>query len=428
MAEAGIKKIIYGESGKTRGYIIVDKHGNERYIKSKRERVNKNMGTGGSSGSTANSTKECMNNGEEVEYLLMNKDNVVGEYNSRLEDVNIIGKLPYGYTNLRDWAEDRKRFTCANRAKEFLEEIGIKDMQEFIDLVHCISLSDTFWIKRAHSKVSWDAVSPYRNNYSDLISAYALEGIKIARSDGNYMSPEISTGGTFPHTWKFNNGDIRFIKAGSKYTLGGRNSGREPYSEYYAHKVAEFLNFRSVDYKLRYHERRDGRIEAVTECKCYTSENVGSVTAHRLGLDSYEDVIEYCRKLGDESYKTVLDMLFLDCLLMNTDRHFSNIEFLMNNDTLEIIEIAPIYDNNWSLLPRFIEGLDSLDRDEYRARDGRKFEELYELISGIRTYRKELIKLKKLKLVEPQDVEISSERLKFLNWFLQEQVEYLLKL
>ena len=221
---------------------------------------------------------------------------------------------------------------------------------------------------------------------------------------------------------------ITFVKAGSKYTLGGSNSGREPYSEYYASVVADYLGFNHVNYSIREHRRRDNRIDIVTDCNCFTTEQTGTVTAYLLGLDSYEKVIDYCKALNTKSFNTILDMLFLDCLLLNTDRHFSNIEFFVDNRTLEVKELTPIFDNNFSFVPRFIEGYDTFDRSEYLARDNRTFEDLYALVKKYKDYKGKLLSLKKLILEKPKNVFIKYSRLKFLNDFLQMQVDYLLTL
>lgn len=357
---------------------------------------------------------------------IMNKDQIAGKCNLFLGTTEKKGELPYDFEGIREWIKLRARFSCAADAKKFFETIGIKDAKDFIEVTHCVSLHDTFWIKKADSKLLWKDVSPFRHNYSEVISAYALEGIYIGNNEKNYFSPVVSTEGSFPHTWKYSPTGIIFIKAGSKYTLGGINSGREPYSEYFASQIASYLNFNHVAYSIRNHVRHDKRTDVVTECQCFTTEEFGTVTAHLLGLDSYEKVIHYCEKLSADSYKTCLDMLFLDCLLLNTDRHFSNIEFMVDNDTLRVVGMVPVFDNNYSLLPRFMEGLEVFNREDYRARDGRTFEELYQLVKQHGNYRKELIALKQYRLEKPPHVEISSERLAFLNRFLQEQVEYLL--
>lgn len=88
----------------------------------------------------------------------------------------------------------------------------------------------------------------------------------------------------------------------------------------------------------------------------------------------------------------------------------------------------PIFDNNNSLLPRFIEGYDTFSRKDYTVFDWRKFEDLYSLVRSHKDYTDELQKLKKFVFREPENVQIKEERLEFLNWFLQMQVEYLLSL
>lgn len=366
-------------------------------------------------------------------YYIMNKDNIVAKFDSRTYKIIDSVQLPYSCNSddVLSWLKFRYKFTCARNAEEFFIALGLKNITDIIELFHCVSLQDTFWVKRCNSKLTWGNVSPFKHDYTEAISHYALEG-KLHGLRGNkvkYFSPVVGTDGSFPHTWKrIGDDNIIFIKAGSKYTLGGMNSGREPYSEYYASQLGDFLKFNHVRYSIRNHIRQDGNKDVVTECKCFTNEKYGSVSAASLGLVSYEEIIEFCKKLNKQSYNTVIDMLFLDCLTLNTDRHFSNIEFIMNNESLRIEEVAPIYDNNYSLLPRFIEGMDVFDRGEYIVRDGRSFEELYALVKKNKNYNKQLISLKKFKFTKPEAVEISDKRLEFLNWFLQTQVEYLLKI
>ena len=40
------------------------------------------------------------------------------------------------------------------------------------------------------------------------------------------------------------------------------------------------------------------------------------------------------------------DMLVVDALILNTDRHLDNFGFLIDNDTGIIIGTAPLYDHN----------------------------------------------------------------------------------
>lgn len=426
-------------NNKIEGYQILNKSGETATISSKQLKDsihNNNVKLLNYKLTSDNRLIKCEN---ENSYYLMNKDRVVAVCNLFINDTRVVNNtsnnteshvrvLPYDFKNINQWIESRAKFSCARDVKQFFESIGIKDSRDFIDITHCVSLHDTFWIKPRNSNLKWANVSPYRNSYSKVVSTYALDGIIVQGNNKNYFSPVMSTEGSFPHTWKFNGeNDIIFIKAGSKYTLGGVNSGMEPFSEYFASQVAKYLGFKHVDYKIRKHIRGDKRVDIVTECKCYNTEKYGSISAYHLGLNSYEKVLEFSKKLGDDAYKTCTDMLFLDCILLNTDRHFGNIEFIVNNDTLCIVGIAPIFDNNYALLPRFIEGYEEFNRNDYIVRDNRTFEELYKLVKYHRDYRSELIKLKKFEFKTPDGVELRESRVKFLNKFLQIQAGYLLK-
>ena len=361
---------------------------------------------------------------------IMNKNDKVLKFS--IDEHNCItlkklGKLPLDFGNLQEWIKSRARFSCARNIKEFFASVGIKSYIDYIYITHCVSLADTFWVKYEDEYIKWKDISPYRNNYSEFVSRYALEGTLKGIRNKEFYSPVLSTDGSFPHTWLFNNGNIKFIKAGSKYTLGGSNSGQEPFSEYYASKIAINLGMNAINYTIRNHNRLDGRVDIVTECSCYNSEKIGSIPASALGLSSYTDVIAYCRDLSDNAFNTILDMLFLDCLLLNTDRHFSNIEFHVNNKTLEIIDIVPIFDNNYALLPRFMEGFDTFNRMDYLARDGSKFEDLYYLVSQYKDYRN-VLKSIDYKFKKLRGVDIRPTRISFLQNFLYEQIIYLLHL
>lgn len=336
--------------------------------------------------------------------------------------------------SILNWLQSRFRFTCAIDSGALFSSLGLNSLSLLISAFHCVSLSDTFWIKHTNEiNLHWDAVSPFKekNTYSEYISIYALDGVQPQEIEGslnNIYTPVISTAGSFPHTWKWINSKIYFIKGSSKYTLGGINSGQEPFSEYFTSQLCSYLNFNHVHYAIRKHTRYDNKIDIVTECECYTSESIGSVSAAVLGLHSYEDVIEYCKHLSDTDYKSILNMLFLDCLTLNTDRHFGNIEFLVDNDSLKVLGLAPIYDNNYSFLPRLLEYTDKFNRSEYIVRDNRSFEDLYKLVTNHRSYSKELQSLKTFKFKKPDNVEMRETRLEFLNKFIQMQVSYLQKL
>lgn len=359
-------------------------------------------------------------------YSLMNKDKIVMNFILGA-NCEVLTTLPLGFTNIEDWINNRKKFSCAINVERFFRSIGINNNEDYIEILHGVALSDTFWLKNFKSKLSWIHVSPFRNNYSKFISNYALDGC-LTKDDKSYLSPDISTDGSFPHTWKFYDvNNISFIKASSKYTLGGVNSGNEPISEYLVSQLLGYLGANYVEYDLLSHKRSDGRYDLVTSCKCFTSEKIGSVSASRLNLLSYEKVIEFCKNyLSKEDLNNIIIMFLVDCLTINTDRHFGNIEFLVNNDTQKIIKLAPIFDNNNALLPRFVIGFDNFDLNDYRTRCDTTFDSLFELIMSYRNLKPLLIKLKNFKFVNFSIVAIDNKRLDFCNQLLKLMITYYL--
>ena len=63
------------------------------------------------------------------------------------------------------------------------------------------------------------------------------------------------------------------------------------------------------------------------------------------------NIFDAAKKYGNEDL--MRRMFVLDALILNIDRHLGNVGFLFDNDTMRITGMAPIYDNNRSLLFQF---------------------------------------------------------------------------
>lgn len=365
---------------------------------------------------------------DDIEYLLMNRDKAIGEFGLYTGNLNVYENevRPYNLDSINLWINERLMISCARDTHMFFRELGVVGKRALVENSHCVSLHDNFWIKEKESGLTWKYVSPWRKEeYSERINRYALEDNLLKIEEDSLYSPVIGEEGSFPHMVEKRGSGVYFIKASSKYTLGGVNCGNEPYSEYFASKVCEYLKFDSIKYDIKEHLRNDKKVDIITSCKYFTNEDIGSIPSSSLGLRTYEGLIEYCKELSDKALKKCLDMLFLDCLLMSVDRHFNNVKFLIDNKTLKVLDMAPIFDNNCSLLPWFMPEYDKFVRDSYVARDGKSFEELYKLILKYKSYKVELDKLEKgFKFSASKKASISKERLKFLNDFLNEQVRY----
>ena len=117
---------------------------------------------------------------------------------------------------------------------------------------------------------------------------------------------------------------------------------------------------------------------------------------------------------------------------MNTDRHLGNIGFLYDNDTFEIIDVAPVFDNNISLLCYWVEQLDGAAMDYVEtctSKVGMTFEELGKYgMSYMPALTSELRNISKyFEFQTVGNINFKRERLDALGNVVQKQAKLLLK-
>ena len=171
--------------------------------------------------------------------------------------------------------------------------------------------------------------------------------------------------GRFPKCWKRNVNDIYLYKAGTTGP-GSGSRGNEPYSEVYACKIAEKLGIDAVKYTTDFYK---GRL--VSKCKCVTNEKIGLILYKDLHYMEECNFSKLLQNADLASKEQIRDMLLLDYVTCNVDRHYGNIGVFIENDTNIILGFAPLFDHNMSCLPYCMEN-DTEDYISNRcAKDGR---------------------------------------------------------
>ena len=168
-------------------------------------------------------------------YQLMNKDVVVATYEEekRLDDFKYClvrqedAYLPYGFTDINDWIDGRQIAKHRLAIRKLMRELGLTTRHDFIAMARCLSLTDTFWMKRADEDISWNDVSLYRNPFDDVIARIAFDGTGMYGRQNSPTSPEFATSGSFAKCWIREGDEISLLKRGS---TGYANAGFEPYS------------------------------------------------------------------------------------------------------------------------------------------------------------------------------------------------------
>jgi hypothetical protein len=323
----------------------------------------------------------------------MNSNYELRLYDQTLLSFELISDTAVGYSvNITKSGEDRKLFPLdfeftdegimkwlrrrvipKNRTfvEEILQSLGlsINNTKGIIDVCKGLSLNDSYWIVPEGFVGKFADYNLYENRFSEILSLVAYTG--VTKSDAAFStSPELTTDGMLPKAWRFIEGEGIFLYKGG--TSGFSNTGKEPYSEFYASQVAMAMNLDAVHYDL---ENWKGIL--ASKCKLFTDIDTSFISIGRIvksgGLSAvvkYYDELDYA--------DAVRDMLVFDALTYNEDRHFGNFGLLRDNHTGEIKVPAPIFDNGNSLF-NYATADNYKNLDEYAVKrlpvyDGTTFE------------------------------------------------------
>ncbi len=206
------------------------------------------------------------------------------------------------------------------------------------------SLNDSYWIKSAHDEATWSRISPYTNPLDLRLADLFLLGESGQERTG--ISPEMTTQGMLAKAWVKEEGNTFLVKRGS---FGYANAGREPFVECMVVAIGDFLGIPMATQDLSQYA---GHV--VTKSPNFTSEATSFVEAVHYVVDlepnqwTYEALVEIFDDRADIA-RSLVNMQLLDYLTHNTDRHWRNFGFLVDNQTKEVIGQSPLYDQGYAL-------------------------------------------------------------------------------
>lgn len=251
--------------------------------------------------------------------------------NSRLYDACV------GKCSMEKFLESRKAPKHRAHIQKMFSYLNFNNTVTFLSITRGLSMIDTLWVKGQSEDVSWEKVSLFRNEFSDVIAHYAFEGTGVFGQQFRTISPEYTTDGMLPKMWKREAGCVNLYKGVSS---GASNAGREAMAEFYASAIAaRYRGHRYVEYDVLKH---NGKL--MSKCKAFTSEDLSYISMARLmsvlGIEDHTTLITHFG-LGDQWRA----MTVFDCLICNTDRHLGNFGVIADTGTYMPVDLSPIFDN-----------------------------------------------------------------------------------
>lgn len=205
--------------------------------------------------------------------------------------------------------------------------------------VHGVTVTDNYWVRlEGEDNLDWEKVRFSANYFSDIALLGDIGSIarEYTQEQLSTPTPELTNLGSFEKCWRLENGVWTLYKTGSEEAF---------FSEILTMELGERLGFPMAKYALK-----DGVITSpdFTEGK-FNYEPAANLVYED---DDYSLNYDRLRQLKPGLEKEYLDILFMDALVFNVDRHTVNYGVLRDRDTGEVLRMAPNFDNNLALISR----------------------------------------------------------------------------
>lgn len=251
--------------------------------------------------------------------------------------------------NLNDWFIGRGIPSWRDELDMLLARLNISTPLELFDKAFALSLSDQYWIKQVGSNIKYEDVNFFDHDFdsAEFVEASFSDNYDSITRKETLMSPNNTTNGMLKKSW--------IIEDGKRYLLKGgyKNDYLQPFNEVLASIICDKLDFDHVTYTLDTFKNK-----VVSKCLCFINKDTELIPASQImyGITKHKtskDYNEYIKILEQNGIKNarekIENMYILDFLMMNEDRHLNNFGIIRDVNTLEWLDVAPIFDNGESL-------------------------------------------------------------------------------
>lgn len=298
-------------------------------------------------------------------YVLMHKDIPVlsAEYDrstssfTKLIEIRNLDHVPYSAVKneqevslkrLNHWYRWRGIPDYRLGLDRLMNRLGISDPSELLNHHYAVSVSDHYWLKEEDNNITYDKVSFFTHAFDQDGFARAMFSLGRAEPEDSALNtPNNTLAGYQKKAW-FHKGNDLYLYKGGTFPCQ-----LEPVHEKLASEIGRRLGMDVVDYTTSIYEN-----QVVSICRNMLDEHHDLITADEVlsfrkpDKDTF-DYFSYVKILEDKgvanAQKAMDDMLVLDFIMMNTDRHNQNLGVIINTDTMQWEKAAPIFDTGTGL-------------------------------------------------------------------------------
>lgn len=268
-------------------------------------------------------------------------------FNMYLEESEDISVRINNLDNFYHWCASRVLTLDRKYAKEILNAIGAtqgttdKERARIALLFHCVTLTDVFWTKSEKENIDFAGINLYSNSLSDAFVDVSLFGKQLTLENTELLKPmdcagDVSTQGAVPKAWIRRDGVFYLLKDGGE---------RDVNAELLASKIVKCFQLDAVEYESRIYDN-----QLVSCCAIITSLQRSIVPVSHVEIYSANHDTTVEQLVSDRDAYSFHMMNIIDYLIGNTDRHWGNWGFFVDNETNRLTRLHSLMDFNKSFL------------------------------------------------------------------------------
>ena len=270
-------------------------------------------------------------------YNLYLEEDPENDLNTRISNLN----------NFHYWCATRLLTLDRKYAKEILNSLGLKqavtdqDRAEIAISYHALCLTDVYWVRELRERISFARINLYDHSLSDAFVDVSLRGRALTAENAGLIpygdsAGDLSTAGVSPKAWIRREGRFLLLKDGD---------AREVEAELIASRIARCFDVEQILYEpWDYDGQRVSRSQLISsKARSIVPAGAVEIYAANRGTTLQKIVI----RQDEYSYHM---MNIIDYLVGNTDRHWENWGFWVNNSSNRLEKLHPLMDFNRAFL------------------------------------------------------------------------------
>ena len=276
---------------------------------------------------------------------------------------------------LKKWWNRRAVPVSQGNMRQILRQNHIFNTQNYLLKNLGVSMVDHYWINPVDEMLRWEEINLFENSFKDEIAEMQFsEDYSNVEKVWNLCGqtsfyPSSTAQGELKKKWIIKDGNRYLVKGnyGDSYQQSineviastvHKKQGKMPYTDYSLCDIS-IKNVKGLGCICKGF--------ATTEKEFISAYDVVCSRKKRNDVSEYEHFIKICVEHGmiEKEVREFLEYQILsDFVLTNTDRHFNNFGILRDSESLQFLEMAPLFDTGNSLFwkhPKMALSEDPLD-------------------------------------------------------------------